>query len=137
MVFAYILAELDRELDRLGRLRAIVAGLERVSPVVEARVGSPVTFFAPELPKPVRYRSRLPRIASRRAPKQMISRPEPRALAATIPTAPVVIPAAVVRERELQRALRPSAPAAELAPEALLKELTARWAPNGRAAGEN
>lgn len=134
MDFAYILTELDRELNRLGQLRAIVAGLERIPPVVEAKVGAPVTVSAPELPKPVRHRGRSPRLASRRALKQMISRPEPRALAATIPTGPVVIPAAVVREREMQKAFPPAAPA-ELAPEALLKELTARWASNGAGTG--
>lgn len=135
MVFAYILAELDRELDRLGQLRAIVAGLKRTSAVVAAKVGSPVTVSAPELPKPRRRPGHLPRPASRPAPKRIVATPEPRALSGTIPTGPVVIPAAVVRQRELQRVSPPLAPAAELAPEALLKELTVRWAPTGSAAG--
>lgn len=133
----FILVCLDRELERLGRLRAIVAGLASPSSMSEAAPPAPLpaVTLAPALPvvaEPVpveavprrAYRRQVPTVPSLK-PRPMLELAQPRALTGNIPTGPVVVSAAMVQKLSTPVA---SEPATELNPDALLRELSARWA---------
>ena len=92
MLLQSIVAELDRELDRLQALRSIVADLRRTSAVVrrltEPAAESPAQPAAAASPK----LGRRPRsdAGQRRGPRTRKPVPDERALAATVPSGPVV-----------------------------------------------
>ena len=126
MILQYILTEIDGELNRLAQLRTIVAGLKRSSPVIAADMTLPASpVKATELAKPDRRRDRTRITPSQTQPKQIFKRSfDLRALNSAIPSGPVVIPAAMVRQREATKTLPSSA---GRSPEELLKELSVRW----------
>ena len=126
MIFDFILAQLDGELARLERLRAIVAGLG-TPPAVALVLPEP----APEPEQPSGRRDR-PRKDAGAPPQQRLPKPrtpEGRALTNVIPAGPVVVSAAALKEKATQRTLStqaiPETP--EPDPESLLRELSQRW----------
>lgn len=138
MILQFILSELDRELERLGRLRTIVSSLSPLSAVAEAVPVPPppsaarlealptVPIAAPEPKKPL-----VKRVYRRRTPGSTPAKPAarplgPTALTANIPLGPVVVSAAMVQK---QRTPAPmvSEVKADLTPDALLRELSTRW----------
>ena len=135
--FRFILVQLDRELERLGRLRTIVTGLAFTSLTLEAAPLAPTSAATPTpalpmmaaLPLPAApaprraYRRRSPaRPSLKPSPKQKTA--QPTALTGKIPTGPVVVPAAMVQK--LSAPVVPE-PMTELHPDALLRQLSARW----------
>src|SRR5579875_739530 len=113
MLLQQIVEKLDRELNRLYRLREIVAGLKQAAPLV---------FELPEqLPAEPAEAStvvkqaakRVRRTFSDRAPvaRRKIDSTKPQtALSGPIPPGPVVVPAAIVAERMASRKSVPSEP---------------------------
>ena len=99
---------LDAELDRLSRLREIVAGLtgslvvlsEPEDTVAEMRIAA--SQEKAEAPRPEPKQRRV-----RRAPavKRAVAEKETRALSASIPKAPVVVSAAVVQKEHAAKVL--------------------------------
>ena len=95
------------ELDRLGRLRAMVAGLSGPSVVTEQRQAKALAAVAmaaaseEQVREPKREPTRKPRQARvKRSPavKRVALDKAQRALTGTIPKAPVVVPAAVLQK---------------------------------------
>ncbi len=135
MLLDFILSELDGELDRLGRLRSIVAGIGRVPTAVVAVPPPPPAVVEAT---PPRRRGRQRRYPAKSSPRRRVHRPkappEPlTALTNAIPSGPIVVlPAQLARERVARQATVSPLPIPEGAlpaidPEVLLRELSARW----------
>lgn len=138
-----IIAELDAELDRLQKLRNIVATLPKPAvaimerseppvpgavPALEAQNAEPVQEpAAPARMRRARLGMRVPRRARRERPA------EPTALTSAIPAGPVIVsPKDLAREMDLRAKARvtvmPSKPADETVNvDALSRDLTAKW----------
>ena len=146
MLLQETLRLLDAELERVLRIRDIVAGLAKGPALPEAELKQEIALMAqaeaelPQEPEPSKQapkRSLLRRSFTRRTvtPKP----PEPRALSSTIPAGPVVISRqALAREREM-RVVHPSGadvtnpqpieivPPDGAALESLTNDLARRW----------
>lgn len=130
----FIVAELDRELDRLHEIRNVVLSLSQ-TPAVVTRYTVPVTqteALQPEQPTRVRH----PRADAgrRRGPRVQKAPQEARALTATLPSGPVVIsPARLAEERARREESREVETVSLHIPEgkedfeALSRSLAARW----------
>jgi hypothetical protein len=106
MLLQFIVETLDKELDRLQRLREVVVGLQR--PSVLDLAASVEELPAPE---PVQAEPRKGRPRAAREPRVRAVRarrataPEPTALAGTIPTGPIVVSPKALAEQHSRRAV--------------------------------
>lgn len=112
MTLDFILVQLDRELERVGRLRAIVAGLATTSPTPEAAAPAPLpaVTLAPALP-----------VVAEPVPAEPTPRHDYRR---RIPASPSLKPRLTPKPLP---ALSGYCPRVRSVLQALLRELSARW----------
>lgn len=147
MLLQKIVQQMDIELDRLYKLRAIVA--ELAHPVASFQEIAPeVEAASPVVEAPTQERSlpslRRTRAYAPRGPRAKSSpTPEATALSSRIPTGPVVVSAqSLARERESRTPVipkpetsTPTAPAVDAqGSENMARDLARRWLTNGDAA---
>lgn len=144
MLLQQILAQLDIELERLQKLRAVVAGLRRPArrapklapepdpvPAIEPAAPSPVSKEEPH--RRVRRWRISPRPTRTPASPKSVRAVETTALTSAIPAGPVIVSATdLARERERRAKVRLAAVAApavreEVNLEALTRDIAARW----------
>jgi hypothetical protein len=129
----YILAQLDEELARLQVLRDIVASLSR-TPALFPRLVEPAARAEPAAPAPQPLQTTRATAGRPRGPRVLKRPVTPRALAAAVPTGPVVVnPSRLVQERDrpIESREEDTTPAAssEEDLDAISRNLAARWIP--------